>query len=301
VKAKIILNPYANRWRAQSQQTLVEQVCRDAGLDFDLSITTGPQNGSEKAQTAVSNGYDMVVAAGGDGTVSEVVNGLIAAAGDGPTHPLGIIPIGTGNDFNDMSGLPRDLTESVGIIAAGQSRSVDAGRVTIDGTDHYFDNNCALAMEPMVTIENLHIKRLSGNIRYVVATLKALLKLSAWEMDFTWDDGQYSGPIYLLSICNSRRTGGIFNMAPHARMDDGLFDFVFVPKVPKSKVISLVPRLLNGSHIGDSDVTHGRTTKLVVESQPGTPLHADGEVMAEAAHRLQYQILPGKITLLSPA
>jgi len=301
VKAKIILNPYANRWRAQSQQTLIEQICRDAGLDFDLSITTGPRNGSEQAQTAVSNGYDMVVAAGGDGTVSEVVNGLIAAAGDGPTHPLGILPIGTGNDFNDMSGLPRDLTESAGIIAAGQSRSVDAGRVTIDGTDHYFDNNCALAMEPMVTIENLHIKRLSGNIRYVVATLKALLKLSAWEMNITWDDGQYSGPIYLLSICNSQRTGGIFNMAPHARMDDGLFDFVFVPKVPKSKVISLVPRLLNGSHIGDSDVTYGRTTKLVVESQPGTPLHADGEVMAEAAHHLQYQILPGKITLLSPA
>jgi diacylglycerol kinase (ATP) len=301
VKAKIILNPYANRWRAQSQKTLVEQVCRDAGLDFDLSITTGPRNGSEEAQTAVSNGYDMVVAAGGDGTVSEVVNGLIAAAGDGPTHPLGVLPIGTGNDFNDMSGLPRDLTEAAGIIAAGQSRSVDAGLVTIDGTDHYFDNNCALAMEPMVTIENLHIKRLSGNIRYVVATLKALLKLSAWDMDFTWDDGHYSGPIYLLSICNSRRTGGIFNMAPNARMDDGLFDFVFVPKVPKSKVISLVPRLLNGSHIGDSDVTHGRTTKLVVESQPGTPLHADGEVMAEAAHRLQYQILPGKITLLSPA
>jgi diacylglycerol kinase (ATP) len=156
-------------------------------------------------------------------------------------------------------------------------------------------------MEPMVTIENLHIKRLSGNIRYVVATLKALLKLSAWDMNFTWDDGQYSGPIYLLSICNSQRTGGIFNMAPHARMDDGFFDFVYVPKVPKSKVISLVPRLLNGSHIGDPDVTYGRTAKLSVESQPGTPLHADGEVMAEAAHQLQYQILPGKITLCAPA
>ncbi len=301
MKAKIILNPYANRWRAQNQQELVGQVCRNAGLDFDLSITTGPRNGSKEAQAAVSNGYDLVIAAGGDGTVSEVVNGLIAVSGDGPTHPLGILPIGTGNDFNDMSGLPRDLKEAADIIAAGQSRSVDAGRVTIDGTDHYFDNNCALAMEPMVTIENIQIKRLSGNIRYVVATLKALLKLSAWNMNFTWDDGHYAGPIYLLSICNSQRTGGIFNMAPHARMDDGLFDFVFVPEVPKSKVISLVPRLLNGSHIGDPDVTHGRTTKLSVESQPGTPLHADGEVMAEAAHRLQYQILPGKITLLSPA
>jgi len=300
VKAKIILNPYANRWRAKGQQTLVEEACRNAGLDFDLTITTGPRDGRQVAQAAVTNGYDMVVAAGGDGTVSEVVNGLIAAAGDGPTRPLGILPIGTGNDFNDMSGLPRDLTKAADIIAAGQTRYIDAGRVTIEGTDHYFDNNCALAMEPMVTIENQQIKRLSGNIRYVLATLKALLKLSAWEMNITWDDGKYSGPIYLLSICNSQRTGGIFKIAPHAQMDDGFFDFVYVPKVPKSKVISLVPRLLNGSHIGDADVTYGRTTELSVESQPGSPLHADGEVMTEAARHFRYQILPGKITLFSP-
>lgn len=300
MKTKIILNPYANRWGAQTQVPSITNACRQAGLDFDLSVMSGPGDGKKETLTAIDNGYEIFIAAGGDGTVSEVVNGLVTAGGDEPTKPLGILPLGTGNDFSDMVHIPRDLATAVQTIVDGKTRQIDAAQVIADDHRHFFDNNCALAMEPVVTIENVRLTRLSGNIRYVVATLKALLKLQAWQMKVTWDSGEYEGSIYLLSVCNSPRTGGIFQIAPQARMDDGILDIIFVPKVPKTRVLSLVPRLLSGSHVQQPDVTYVRTTRLAIKSEPGTPIHADGEVLAESVKNIRYEILPGKITLLIP-
>jgi diacylglycerol kinase (ATP) len=191
------------------------------------------------------------------------------------------------------------LSGAAEIIAAGRTRQVDAGQITVDGAVHFFDNNCALAMEPVVTIENVKMTRLSGNVRYVAAVIKSLAKLNAWQMRVTWDDGSYEGPILLLSVCNSPRTGGLFRMAPEAKMDDGLFDFVYAPDLPMHQVVPLLPRLLHGTHISHEKIAHGRTRKLVVESMPGTPVHADGEVLSESATRFTYEILPGKITLLA--
>lgn len=299
VKAKIILNPYANRWGARAQVPAIESACRDVGLDFDLVQTAAPGHAITVAASAVTQDYDVVVAAGGDGTVSEVVNGLISVA-DEATHPLGIIPIGTGNDFSDMAGLPGELYEAVRTIAGGTTRRVDAGRVEADAKFHYFDNNCALAMEPLVSIENMRMTRFSGNLRYVVAMIKALLKLKAWHMRIAWDGGDYEGPAYLLSVCNSARTGGIFPMAPGAKIDDGLFDFVFAPELPKTTVLSIVARLFGGTHIHHEAITFARTTRLAITSEPGTPIHADGELLTESARHIEYQMLPGKITLITP-
>ena len=230
--------------------------------------------------------------------MSEVVNGLIQAAGDGPTRPLGVLPVGTGNDFNDMAQLPRDLDQAVALIVAGKTRQVDAGRVMVGEQAHYFNNNCALAMEPMVTIENIKMRRLSGNIRYVAALAKALFKLKAWQMKVTWEGGGYSGPTYLLSVCNSPRTGGIFYMSPQAELDDGLFDFVYAPEMSRLQVLRILPGLFKGTHLNHPLVQHGRSSWLRIESEPGTPIHADGEVIAESERNVAYEVLAGKITLL---
>ncbi|MFQ5399748.1 MAG: diacylglycerol/lipid kinase family protein [Anaerolineae bacterium] len=301
MKVKIILNPYANRWGAGERRAEVEAACAAAGLAYDITVTSGPGQGRQAAQQAAQQAaYDAVVAAGGDGTLGEVINGLITAAQDGPTIPFGVIPIGTANDFGDMTELPRDVAAAVQVIAAGKTRQIDAGRVKLlDGT-HYFDNNSALAMEPMVTLENIKMTRLSGNLRYITALVRALIKLKAWQMRVIWDDGDFKGPAYLLSVCNTPRTGGVFLMAPGALMDDGLLDFVLVPEVSKGTLLALLGRLFKGTHVAHPQVHFERTTHLRVESQPGTPIHVDGEIISEAETSLEYRVLPGKITLLTP-
>jgi len=301
VKFKILLNPYANRWAAKSKAPAVEEACQAAGLDYDLTIIPTPGGGKAATVSALNEGFDVVVAAGGDGTVSEIVNGLIVAAGDSQTRPLGVIPLGTGNDFSDMAALPRDIVESVHTIAAGHTKQIDACRVTLDGQTFHFDNNCAIAMEPMVTLENIRMTKTSGNVRYVLALFRSLIKLRAWNIDLHWDGGDYQGTTYVLSVCNSPRTGGLFTMAPGALMDDGLLNFVMAPDVGKSKIPLLLARLFRGTHINDSRVIYERSTRIEIHCDPPTPVHADGEILSESARQISYEILPGKITLITPS
>jgi YegS/Rv2252/BmrU family lipid kinase len=299
MKVKIVLNPYAKRWQARAQIPAVEAACQAAGLQYEVAITERPGQGIVLAEQAAAAGFDAVVAAGGDGTINEVVNGLLRVSSGRPTIPLGILPLGTANDFPKMAGLPDGLEASARVIAAGHTRQVDAGLVS-DGASHrYFINNSAAAMEPMVTLENIKMTRLTGEVRYLVALGRAIAKLKAWQMEITWDGGGYEGPAYLLSVCNSPRTGG-FSMAPGAAIDDGRFNFVFAPEVPKRTVLAVLVRLMQGKHIYHSAVTYGETTRLSLESRPGTPVHADGEIVSESADTVHYEILPGVVMLLSP-
>jgi len=299
MKVKIILNPYANRWGAKNKIEAVEAACTAVSLNADLAVTDKPGMGIDLAYDAARAGYDAVIAAGGDGTISEVVNGLIRANPDGPTVPLGIIPIGSANDFAKMVDLPADIAGAAQVIAAGRTRLIDAGEIRLQDRVHYFINNSAVAMEPMITLEHIKITRISGELRYYVALLKGIVKLKAWQMHLAWEGGGYEGPSYLLSVCNSARTGG-FMMAPGALVDDGQFDFVFAPEVSKAKVVAILLRLLQGTHVDHPQVTFGRTDRLTIVSEPGTPIHADGEIIGTAETAVAYQILPGKISLLTP-
>jgi diacylglycerol kinase (ATP) len=311
MRVKVLLNPSANQRRARQRLSEVKSALINSDLDYDLLILQRKGQARREAQVAALNGYDAVVAAGGDGTVHEIVNGLSVAAGDGPTMPLGILPLGTGNDFSDMVGLPRDLKSACEVITAGNTRQIDAGWVSYtsgNGNGHgpmvwrgcFFDNSCAVAMEPIVTMEVNRLKRLSGNIRYVVAVFRALLKMQSWHMQISWDGGSYEGDTYLVSVANTPRTGGQFLVAPNAKVDDGAFDYVIAPKVPVREIFKILPGFLNGTHVQHPAILTGRTSQLHVVSRPRTPIHADGEILTALAAQVHYRIKPGKITLLVP-
>ncbi|MFQ6100096.1 MAG: diacylglycerol/lipid kinase family protein [Anaerolineae bacterium] len=295
--AKIIVNPYAGRWKAKAAIPDIECACRRIGLDYELVITEGPNHGIELAREAALAGFSPIVSAGGDGSVSEVVNGLMRTTGSMVAGPLGIIPLGSADDFAEMLGLKKGVEAACRVILTGHTRIVDVGCVN----GRFFDNNSAVGLEPMVTIAQVAMKRIKGVPRYILAALKAILGHKPWHMRLTWDDGEYEGPIALVSVGNTRRTGGAFWMTPRAEPDDGYLDFVFAGKLGRLKLLRLLPTTFDGSHVERPEVTYARTTRLTIECDPPTPIQADGELFELSATRVEYTILPGRLQVIVPA
>jgi diacylglycerol kinase (ATP) len=296
-KAQIIVNPYAGRWKARSAISEIEQTCHKIGLDYELAVTEEPGHGIELAREAALAGFSPIVSAGGDGSINEVVNGLMQAADNDVAGPLGVIPLGSADDFSDMLGLEKNVEAACRTILAGQTRAIDVGCVN----GRYFDNNSAIGLEPMVTITERAMKRLKGTPRYILAAVKTVLSHKPWHVRITWDDGEYEGWSALVSVGNTPRTGGAFWMTPRAEVDDGYLDFVFAKqKLGQLRLLRLLPSALQGSHIDQPVVAYHRTTRLTIECDPPTPIQADGELIELSATRAKYTVLPGRLQVIVP-
>jgi YegS/Rv2252/BmrU family lipid kinase len=251
----------------------------------------------ELGRRAAESGFTPVVAAGGDGSIGEVLNGLMEATPDGcDAGPLGIIPLGSADDFADMIRLEKDVQSAVRSIHAGFTRLIDVG--TVNG--RYFVNNSAVGLEPMVTITQAGMKRIKGTPRYVVAALTTIARHKPWQMQITWDSGEYGGPATLVSVGNTRRTGGAFYMTPSAEPDDGLLDFVYGGGMSRLRLLRLLPATFDGSHVSEPEIGYERTTRLAIECDPPTPVQADGELFELEADRIEYSILPGRLRVIVP-
>jgi len=294
--AKIIVNPYAGRWKAKAAIANIEQACQKIGLVYELAVTDEPGHGIKLAREAALAGFSPIVAAGGDGSINEVVNGLMQAAGDGMAGPLGIIPLGSADDFAYALDLEKEIEAACRVIQMGHTRTVDVGCVN----GRFFGNNSAVGLEPVVTITEAAIKWGKGVPRYILAAVKTVFSRESWRMQLTWDDGEYNGPTTLVSVGNTRRTGGAFWMTPNASVDDGYLDFVFAGELGWLKRLRLLPTLLNGSHIERPEVTYTRTTCLTIACDPPTPIQADGELFELSATRVEYTILPGRLQVIVP-
>jgi YegS/Rv2252/BmrU family lipid kinase len=295
--AKIIVNPYAGRWKAKAAITDIEQACHEVGLHYELAITSEPGHGIELAREAVLAGFSPIIAAGGDGTINEVVNGLTQATGDRAAGPLGIIPLGSADDFAFALDLEKTVEAACRVIQAGHMRAVDLGCVN----GRFFGNNSAVGLEPMVTLTQADMKRIKGTPRYILAALKTIFSNRTWNMRLTWDDGVYEGPATLVSVGNTSRTGGAFWMTPNASVDDGHLDFVFGGDLGRLKLLRLLPTTFSGSHVEHPEVTYTRTTRLTIECDPPTPIQTDGEVFEMSATRVEYTILPKQLQVIVPA
>lgn len=294
--AIVLLNPYANRWKARRQAPEVRQALQDAGVRFEWAEMDGPGHGIALAASAAEQGYSPILIAGGDGTIGEVVNGLHQARPDGVLGPVGLLPLGTANDLAHNLGLPLDLPGAARTIAAGNTRRIDLGK----GNEWVFANNAAVGLEPMVTLHNQRMVRLKGVIRYLVAALRAINEKPNWAMSVRWDDGELHGPLTLVSVGNCPLTGGLFRMAPAADPADGKLTFVMGYAPTRRKMLSLLPRTINGSFVNDPAIQQHHTTHLVIEASPPTPIQLDGEIRAEALTHVEFEILPAKLDILTP-
>lgn len=320
--AKVILNPYANRWNALKRKDEVEAALRDAGIAYELVVTQAPGHAVDLACQAVWEGCSPIIAAGGDGTYSEVVNGMMqgchSAGGFPPVSDqspvFGVLPLGSANDLPDNLKMPKDLPAAVRVIAAGNVRCLDLCQVDWQSAEasgtRYFDNNSAIGLEPYITLIQQRITWLHGTMRYLVATLRGVMDNPQWAMLLEWDGGQYEGPISLVTVGNSPRTGGVFYVTPHADPFDGLLTFVYGFIPTRGQILTVLPRLMKpgeGNYVEHPAIHEVHAQRLKIEVMPGkglggklTPMHADGEIQTDNVLKLEYSVLPRRLPLLMP-
>lgn len=295
--AKIILNPYAGRWNARKRLGEAEAALQEAGIEYELVETAGPGHGILLAEEAVRQGFSPLVSAGGDGSLSEVVNGMLRASPAAPPPPLGVLPLGSVNDFVNNLKLPKDLPGAAQVIARGQACALDLGEVN----GRYFDNNAAIGLEPYITLIQERITWIKGALRYLVAALLGIKANPHWMMHLEWEGGEYHGLVTLVTVGNSPLTGGLFYMTPHADPFDGKLTFVYGYEGNRVKILKLLPKMMKageGSYVEQPNIHEIHTTWLKVRSEQPTPAHADGEVFSKAITELEYRVHPGRIQIL---
>jgi YegS/Rv2252/BmrU family lipid kinase len=298
--AKVILNPYAGRWKAHRHIEEIKQELRIASMDYIFSVTDSPKHGIDLAYQSVKDGFSPIISAGGDGSINEVVNGMMAAWQENPDFtlpPLGIIPLGSVNDLVNNLKLPNKISEAVRVIKQGKSKKYDLGKVN----DRFFDNNSAVGLEPAITLIQQKFKHLQGPFRYLVATLIGISKNQHWEMDLEWEGGSYSGNITLVTVGINPLTGGLFYMTPGADPRDGLLTFTFGYLTSRMRILSVLPKTMKpgrGNYIENPNIFQNHTKWLCIKSKQQTALHADGEIITEQINKIEYKVVPRCLSIL---
>jgi diacylglycerol kinase (ATP) len=300
-RIKIILNPVAGRGYGARSEPEIRRLLDAQGVDFDLVHTEGLWHAAELAEQAARDGYDLIVAAGGDGTVHEVVNGMMATVQDGHEviGPLGTLPVGSGSDFCHNVGMPSDLTSACERLVHGRMRVVDLGRVTVDDQPaRYFDNTINVGFGGTVTVEARKVKWVRGMALYLPVVLKTIFLARSPEMTVKYNGCEVTKPMLMVSVGNGAREGGGFFCTPDAQPDDGLLDLCIAQGVSKLTQLRLVPRFMDGSHTDHPAVTMTRTERATITSPDDLIAHVDGEILCTQAHRLEFEVLPQRLRVM---
>lgn len=298
----IILNPRADRGRAlQLKDKLLEW---GEGLGrLTLETTTRPGHAAELAQQAAAAGCDVVVAAGGDGTVHEIINGLVS--GGRQDTLLGVIPIGSGNDFAYAFGLPlADPQVALRRIFTGAPQPIDLALLTDDrGRRLVVDNAIGIGFDAAVAVEASAITRFYGFVAYLVATLRVLaMHYDRPQLTIRYDDQVMQQRAIMMTIGLGPRTGGGFLITPAARHDDGLLDTCLVDPVGRLTILGLLPQVMKGKHVTSPHIKMLRHRQVTVESDAPLAIHTDGEIFArlqDNVRRVTIMCLPAAIRLIS--
>ena len=304
---RVIVNPVSGRGAGERAIPQIESLLGGHGLDFDLVRTERPWHAADLAEEACRSGYDVVVAAGGDGTANEVLNGLMRArqAGAGPGVAMGVLCVGRGNDFAFGVGVPKDLVAGCRALAQGQRRTIDVGRAVggLYPQGRYFGNGAGIGFDAVVGFEALKMTRLHGFASYIVAVLKVIfLYYRAPRVAIDIDGQTLSQPSLMISVMNGRRMGGGFMMAPQGRPDDGLFDLCIAGQVSRARMFALIPRFMNGTQATQKCIATARARRIVVRALEGAlPAHLDGETLCTEARELTLELVPQQVEIVYEA
>ncbi len=298
----LIFNPMADHGRSGQKASDLRAIVEEMG-GADWQGTEYPAHGTDIAAGAADLGYETVVALGGDGTVHEIVNGLMRIPAERRPR-LGVVPIGSGNDFAHAAGVQSNPPEAMKRVFIGTPRPFDVALMR-DGTGRgeYFINTAGIGFDGAVNIRTRKLKRINGFLMYLTATLQSIaLNFDPLPMKVVYDGGAVNQPLQMLTVGNGPREGGGFVTTPDSKIDDGLLDFVYFDKMSQFRMLQMLPKVLAATHVREHDVHVARTRRLVIDCERALPIHMDGELFApyEADVRhVEVEIFPSALSVMT--
>jgi YegS/Rv2252/BmrU family lipid kinase len=300
-KVKIILNPMADMGNAYKVASDLRPIVAEYGK-ADWSGTVYPTHATELAEDAAEQGYGMVIAMGGDGTIHEVVNGLMRIPAE--RRPiLGVVPVGSGNDFAHSLGVPLQSDRALAHALHGEPSLVDIGRMTDEnGRIEYFDNTVGVGFDAVVTIRSHKLPVVRGFLMYLTAVIQTIiLNHEPAKMKLEVDGERWEQTNLMVTVCNGPREGGGFLVAPGAAIDDGILNYAMIAKVSRPMMFRLIPEVMKGTHGRFKQVKLGAFKKLSLISERPVYIHADGEILTSFGsnlHRLDFEVLPDALGVI---
>lgn len=268
-----IVNPVAGKtckyWPA------IESVFHDMEYDFEVQYTE--ERGHATVIAAQSNGFDVIASVGGDGTLNEIVNGIM-----GRDVVLSVIPTGTGNDFVKSAGLLTDCITASRSISQDVIRRVDAGCVTFSGGKRYFIGVAGMGFDGLVSKTTSQVsKPKMGTVPYVMGILKHLADYRSVDVSLTVDDVTIDQKVMFVDVANGKYVGAGMNIAPLAEVDDGLFDIIVIGDLSRLESLMKLPTLYRGTHLNNPKVGAFRGRHVELDSPQPLSIHVEGEYIGD--------------------
>jgi len=300
-RAKLILNPNADLGRAWHWGGDLRPIVEEFG-GADWTGTVYPTHATDLARQAAEEGYELIIAAGGDGTAHEVVNGLMQVPAERRPR-LGVVPVGSGNDFAHNIGVQSRPELAMRQVFTGQPKKIDLGLV-VDGhgRSEYWDNTFGVGFDATVTIRSRKITFVHGFLMYFVAVVQTiLLNHDAPRLQIETDNESWAEETLMIVLCNGPREGGGFFVSPDAKNDDNQLDYVAIRRVSRPMMFRLIPEVMNGTHGRFPQVRMGKFQELKLQSERPLYIHIDGEIFAgfgTDVRQLSAKILPGALEVI---
>ncbi|MFC0523654.1 diacylglycerol kinase [Pontibacillus salicampi] len=270
-RARIIYNPTSGREAVKRELPEILQRFEQAGYETSTHATTCEGDAIEAARMAAERKFDLVVAAGGDGTINEVINGI---AEKDYRPRVGIIPVGTTNDFARAIHVPRNVKGAVDVILEGHPKALDIGRVN----NHYFVNIAGGGKLTELTYEvPSKLKTVLGQLAYYLKGVEMVPSIRPTYVQIEFDGKWFEGEVMVFLVSNTNSIGGLEKLAPDALMDDGMFDLLIIKKVNIPELIRLASLAMKGNHISDPNVIYTTANRIKVHTDEKMQLNIDGE------------------------
>nr|WP_255589911.1 diacylglycerol kinase family protein [Marinicella sp. NBU2979] len=295
----IIFNPQAGSGRAQQFLPLIESHLAAHGVAVKIIHTDHAGHAQELVTQADLTPFSGIIAAGGDGTLFEVVNGMMAHPGH-ERPPLGVIPVGTGNAFSRELGLqPTDWQPGIDLIRQQRTQAIDVGHAHMADQQYHFLNIIGMGFVVDAGRNTLKIKKL-GQSAYTLATLWETAKLKKHRVKLTLLDAhnqtlELDDDVVFVEVANSRYTGTSFLIAPAAQIDDGLLDVIILKKISRFKILRLFPTIYSGKHVNYREVETHQVKRITIHTEQPMPLMPDGEFIGHTP--VSIDCLPGALRL----